>query len=391
MWAVKLKPKTFKEFRGNRKAIDAITKWAHNFKNEKYKALILIGPTGSGKTTAAEILAKELNFNIVETNASDMRSKKELKSFFGHALQQQSLFFKGKLVLLDEIDGISGQYDRGAPGEIADIIKTSKHPVVMTATEENTNAVKALKKSAKMIKFEKLDMDELCDTLKNICENKGIKIEEKALKIIARNVDGDLRAAINDLQSLNSKDKIIDTEAAKTIGFRDFERKTKDTLSIIFKTSNCQIAKEAIDKAEKDLDEMSEWIRENLPRQYEKNKDIADGYNMLSRADIFRGRITGQQYYRYMVYQSADISCGVATAKTEKYNKAQDFHFPSKIAILGRTKFTRGKEKTNLKNIGDALHCSRKVARQYLPMLRMIKIKSPETYAEISEELKIDI
>ncbi|MCK5234523.1 MAG: AAA family ATPase, partial [Candidatus Aenigmarchaeota archaeon] len=129
MWSVKLKPKTFEEFAGNKKAIDQIQKWAKNFRNERYKALILIGPTGSGKTTATEILAKELNFNIVETNASDMRSKKELKSFFGHALQQQSLFFKGKLVLLDEVDGISGQYDRGAPAEIAGIIKTSKHPV----------------------------------------------------------------------------------------------------------------------------------------------------------------------------------------------------------------------------------------------------------------------
>ncbi|MCK5289323.1 MAG: replication factor C large subunit [Candidatus Aenigmarchaeota archaeon] len=391
MWSVKLKPKTFEEFAGNKKAIDQIQKWAKNFRNERYKALILIGPTGSGKTTATEILAKELNFNIVETNASDMRSKKELKSFFGHALQQQSLFFKGKLVLLDEVDGISGQYDRGAPAEIAGIIKTSKHPVIMTATDENTNAVKALKKSAKLIRFEKLELEELNDTLKSICEKKEIKIEEKALKMIARNADGDLRAAINDLQSLSKKDTEITSEDAKTIGFRDFERKIKESLSIIFKTSNCQIAKEAIDKAEKDLDEMSEWIRENLPRQYEKNEDIAGGYNMLSRADIFRGRITGQQYYRYMVYQSADISCGVSTAKTQGYNKPQEFHFPSKIAILGRTKFTRGKENANLKNIGDALHCSRKVARQYLPMLKMIKVKSPETYSKISEELKIDL
>ncbi len=391
MWAVKLKPKTLKDFAGNKKAVDQMTKWAHNFRNERYKAIILIGPAGTGKTTASEILAKELGFNIVETNASNMRSKKELKSFFGHALQQQSLFFKGKLVLLDEIDGISGQYDRGAPGEIADIIKTSKHPVIMTATDENTNAVKALKKSAKVIKFEKLTIDNLCDVLKKICEKKDIDIEERAMKIIARNADGDLRAAINDLQSLYMPDRKIDSETAKTIGYRDFEREIKETLSLIFKTSSCQIAREAINKADKDLDEMSEWIRENLPRQYEKNKDIADGYKMLSRADIFRGRITGQQYYRYMVYQASNISCGVSTAKTEKYNRSQDFHFPTKIAILGRTKFLRGKEKTNLKNIGENLHCSRKVARQYLPMLRMMKRKSPETYSKISEELKIDI
>ncbi|NOQ56234.1 MAG: replication factor C large subunit [Nanohaloarchaea archaeon] len=391
MWAIKFKPKTFEQFAGNRKAIGQLKSWAQNFKNERYKAVLILGPTGCGKTTATELLAKELGFNIIETNASDIRSKKELQSFFGHALQQQSLFFKGKLVLMDEVDGISGRYDRGAPGELANIIKTSKHPVILTATDENTNAVKAMKKCAKVIKFEKIDFDELCTALQDICKTKDIKIDDKALKIIARNADGDIRAAINDLQSLNEKDRLITPDDARTIDFRNFERNTKDTLSIIFKTNDCKISKEAIDTCEKDLDEMSEWIRDNLPRQYGLSEDIAGGYNMLSRADIFRGRIMRQQYYRYMVYQSADISCGVSTAKTQKYSNPLEFHFPAKIAILGRTKFSRAKENKNLSKIGESLHCSKKVARQYIPMLKKIKSESPETYAKISEELEIEL
>ena len=391
MWAIELKPKTFEQFAGNKKAISQLKTWAHNFKNERYKAVLIIGPTGCGKTTATELLAKELGFNIIETNAGDIRSKKELQLFFGHALQQQSLFFKGKLVLMDEVDGISGRYDRGAPGELAAIIKTSKHPVILTATDENTNAVKAMKKCAKIIKFEKIEFDELCKALNNVCKTKKIEIDEKALKIIARNADGDIRAAINDLQSLNEKNKLITQDAAKTIDFRNFERNTKETLSIIFKTNDCKISKEALDTCEKDLDEMSEWVRDNLPRQYDLPKDVAGGYNMLSRADIFRGRIMRQQYYRYMVYQSANISYGVSTAKTQRYSKPLEFHFPAKIAILGRTKFSRAKENKNLKSIGESLHCSKKVARQYIPMLKIMKAKSPETYAKISEELGIEI
>ncbi|MBW6462467.1 MAG: replication factor C large subunit [DPANN group archaeon] len=391
MWAIELKPKTFEQFAGNKKAITQLKVWAHNFKNERYKAVLIIGPTGCGKTTATELLAKELGFNIIETNASDMRSKKELQQFFGHALQQQSLFFKGKLVLMDEVDGISGQYDRGAPGELAVIIKTSKHPVIFTATDEETNAVKAMKKCAKVIKFEKVDMDELSRALKDVCTIKNIDIDEKALKIIARNADGDIRAGINDIQSLNDKDKTINSDDAKTVDFRNFERNTKDTLSIIFKTNDCKISKEAIDTCEKDLDEISEWVRDNLPRQYDLPEDVAAGYHMLSRADIFRGRIIRQQYYRYMVYQSSDISYGVSTAKTQKYNKPLEFHFPAKIAILGRTKFSRAKDNKNLQAIGGALHCSKKIARQYIPLLKIMKTKSPETYAKLSEELGIDV
>ncbi|MEA3230011.1 MAG: replication factor C large subunit [archaeon] len=391
MWAVRLKPKNLDEFTGNEKAITQLKIWINNFKNERYKAVIIFGPTGTGKTTAAELLAKEMNLNIIETNASDMRSKKELKSFFGHALQQQSLFYKGKLVLLDEIDGISGQYDRGAPGELADIIKKSKHPIIMTATDENTNAVKALKKSAKIIKFEKLELEDICSILNSICKRKDIKTEGRSIRIIARNADGDLRAAINDLQSLCKKDTIISIEDAKSLGFRNFERDIRESLSIIFKTSNCTIAKEAIDTSEKDLDETSEWIRENIARQYSNPDDIAQAYHMLSRADIFKGRIITQQYYRYMVYQAANLSGGISTAKTEKSGSVTDFYFPSKIAILGRTKFSRGKENANLKNIGSVLHCSKRVAKQYIPMLKLIKAKSPETYAKISEELDIDL
>ncbi len=391
MWIEEYRPKDLDSFAGNKKAIDDIKGWIDDFRNQKQKAILIIGPTGCGKTTVAELLARRMRYNIIEKNASDIRSKKMLKSFFGHALEQQSLFYKGKLVLLDEIEGISGIYDRGAPGEIKDLIKNSKHPIVMTATDESANPVKALKKISKVIRFDAIPLEEITGVLEDISQKAGLDIDERSIKMIARNAGGDIRAAINDLESLNIKGRKIDPKVARTLAYRDFEREVNESLSIIFKTSDCRIAKEAIDSSEADLDNMTEWIRDNIARQYDEPKDISESYNMLSRADLFRGRIRRQQYFRYMVYQANALSCGISTAKSRKYQKHQRFHFPTKIAILARTKFSRAKRDKNLKAIVETLHCSKNVARDYIPLLERIKDHQPVNYRQISEQIELNL
>jgi len=107
-WTEKYAPKNLEEFIGNAKAIQELVTLIQN----KTKAIIVTGPTGSGKTSAAYLIAKHLNYEILELNASDIRGKESLTNSIGEASKQMSLFNKGKIILADELDTIGS--DRGS-------------------------------------------------------------------------------------------------------------------------------------------------------------------------------------------------------------------------------------------------------------------------------------
>ena len=77
------------------------------------KPLLVHGPPGTGKTASVYAIANELGYEVVEANASDFRDKNSINSVVGSALNQVSLFKKGKIILIDELEGFSGNADRG--------------------------------------------------------------------------------------------------------------------------------------------------------------------------------------------------------------------------------------------------------------------------------------
>ena len=58
-------------------------------------------------------IAKELKYDLLEINSSDLRNEEQIRTFLDAALGQRSLFFTPKLILIDEVDNISGVHDRG--------------------------------------------------------------------------------------------------------------------------------------------------------------------------------------------------------------------------------------------------------------------------------------
>ena len=76
------------------------------------KGVILHGAPGTGKTSLAYAIAFELDAEILELNASDLRNKQKVAEIIGPASRQKSLFKKNKILLIDEVDGISAR-DRG--------------------------------------------------------------------------------------------------------------------------------------------------------------------------------------------------------------------------------------------------------------------------------------
>lgn len=102
LWADKWKPKSTSDLVGNPSAIKQLKEWLSSWNVKGYgsKAALLSGPPGIGKTSAANLVAKEAGYTPVEFNASDTRSKLAIKTQVGEMVDNRGMgeFFQQKKV-----------------------------------------------------------------------------------------------------------------------------------------------------------------------------------------------------------------------------------------------------------------------------------------------------
>src|SRR3989344_1683713 len=193
-------PKNSNQVFGQQTGVAALKDFILNYKQKSYRAAVLYGPIGNGKTSSVYAVAKELNYDLLEINSSDLRNEESMKTFLGAAIGQQSLFFTPKIILIDEIDNISGVRDRGCIPALIKIMEKSTFPLILTANDLSDSKFKNVLKSSQQIEFHALQYRTIAHALQWVCEQEGIKSEEKAINSLARQADGDMRAALIDLQ-----------------------------------------------------------------------------------------------------------------------------------------------------------------------------------------------
>ena len=371
-WSIKYKPKSLKEFINQKEAIEIFLKWIKKWKPGS-KGLLFYGPSGVGKTALVEAYAIENNLDLIQLNASDYRSASKIKEVLGQSMQQKTLFKKGKIFMIDEIDGLAGKEDRGGVGEVIKIIKESRFLVVLTANHPYNKRLRTLRNYCKLVEFKKIPVRDIEKRLKEICEKEKIKAEGETLKELAKRAEGDLRSAINDLEAVSQGKKEITLKDLEALSYREREINIFDVLKTIFKSRSALEAKLSINNADKDPDEIFWWIENNIAREYERPEEIAKAFDALSKADIFKQRIISRQNWRFKVYTIDLMTCGVAVAKKQMYRKFTRYQYPSKIIVLGRTKLMRKEEKEKLLELSKKLHCStKKVRSEFLPYLKII-------------------
>ncbi|NIR16147.1 AAA family ATPase, partial [Candidatus Bathyarchaeota archaeon] len=134
-WTVKHKPSSLSEVVGNSQAIRKLSQWVRSWERRtpKKRAAFLHGPPGVGKTVAVEALANDWGMELVERNASDHRTADAVERFAGLASQYGTLHGHRRLILLDEMDGITGRADRGGVRAVIKTVKEARSPVLLIA------------------------------------------------------------------------------------------------------------------------------------------------------------------------------------------------------------------------------------------------------------------
>jgi replication factor C large subunit len=393
-WTVKHKPKSVREIVGNSEAIRTFADWVSCWDKgvPKKRAAFLYGPPGIGKTLTVEALANDLRMEFVEKNASDYRTEDAINRFAGLASQYQSLFGAKRIILLDELDGLTGNADRGGVKAIAEIAKTAQCPVVLIANNAYDPRFTTLRVYCLLIEFKKPPTSEVTKHLKRICEREAIQADEDALKFIAQRSEGDVRSAVNDLQALAQGKKHLGYEDVSWLGYRDRRDSIFNVLKMIIYARTCVGAKQAVNMADMDLDMLFEWLYENVPEHLTDPHDLAKAMDALSMADVYRGRIRATQDWSLTRYVVDYMSAGVAMARqNSQVHGWVPFKFPTRIQMLSRSKAERAMQLSIGFKIKRRFHVSAtRGSKEILPYLRIIFKNNPSMAAGIAKWLDLN-
>lgn len=338
-------------------AIAQLKFFIKEYSKQKKKAALLYGPAGTCKTSSVYAIAKELAMEVVEVNASDVRNSEKIKELLGNALKQQSLFYRGKIILMDEVDGVSGTKDKGGVLALVKLLEESNFPVVLTANNPWDKKFSSLRNKSVMIQFQSLNYKTITNVLKNICEKEKIKYTKDVLDSLALRCGGDLRAAINDLQSV-IKNYEINKECIESIESRDKVESIINALTKVLKTTSAEVAINAFDNVDEDFDKIMLWLDENLPKEYKNKEELYNAYNMLSLADVYLGRIKKQQHWRFLVYVNTFLSAGIALSKKEKNKKFINYTPTKRILKIWKSNMKLACKKSIVEKLSKKIHCS---------------------------------
>jgi len=393
-WTVKHKPKSLADIVGNKEAIGEFVEWVKSWDKgvPKKRAAFLYGSPGVGKTVTVEALASDFKMEFVEKNASDYRTEDAINRFAGLASQYGSLFGAKRLVLFDELDGLTGTADRGGVKAITEIVKTAQCPIVLIANNAYDPRFVNLRNYCLLIEFKKPPIGEVMKHLNRICGHEGIKAEENALKFIAQRSEGDVRSAVNDLQALAQSKKKLTYEDVSWLGYRDRQDTIFNVLRMILYGKTCQGAKQAASMADVDVDMLFEWIYENVPAHLTDPYDLARAMDALSIADVYRGRIRSTQDWSFTRYVIDYMTAGVAMARQNtKVHGWIPFKFPGRIQMLSRSKAERAMQNSIGHKIKRKCHISAvRASKEVLPYLRIIFKNNVEMAAGLAEWLDLD-
>ncbi len=383
-WTEKYRPKRLEEIKGQNKAVFKVKEFLKNFGKNK-KALLLYGPPGTGKTSIAHTIANEINSEIFELNASDFRNKIKLREILKPAVEQKSLKKKNKIILIDEVDGIS-ESDYGGLGELLNIINHSPYPIIITANNIWNRKFSPLRKKCELLQLKEINYNIIKEVIFDILKKENLTIEEDFITELSIKAKGDLRAAINDLQTLSRlKDYfsiILDERNKETDIFNSLRR--------IFKEKPTKEMINIFDSVNMSIDEIILWIEENIPTEY-AGEELARAYELLSKTDVFKGRIYKQQYWRFLVYENIFLSYGISSSKKNAKIGFTTYKKPSRILQIWLNNQKTIQKKSICKKYAECVHVSQKRAMYEFPVIKQIIKSNPEIQKELKlEEDEID-
>jgi replication factor C large subunit len=293
MWSEKYRPQKISDMVGNEEARKSFVEWLIKWKKGT-KPILLIGPPGIGKTTLAQVAAKEFGYDLIGLNASDVRNKSNIEERLAPLLGNVTLLGK-PMIFVDEVDGIHGRADYGGAEALIRILKEPTVPIILAANSGQSDKMKDIKKVAKPIYLKPLAPRLLGLYLHKVLKEEDAKLGPGSTVKLILESRGDIRSLLNMAQAqvtgfeppTEKSFENIDIEAAVNAFFK---AKSKEEAQIVLYSLR-------VDPREKINVFYSSIVTSSLP-----SKDLARMLDVISEADMLYGKIMSTQEWRLLRY-----------------------------------------------------------------------------------------
>lgn len=332
MWSEKYRPTRPEQMVGNEDSRLAFSAWLDEWKPGA-KAALLVGPPGTGKTTYVTLLARQRGMSLVDLNASDVRTKEKLRNKMGEAMRTVSLFGERALIFLDEVDGLAGRADYGAVEFIKESVKESQNPIAMAANDPDSDEVKKLSSSCVVFAFKPPPPREVEVYLRRVVAGEELDVGEEDLRGYVVEAAGDIRGAINLLQS---SVRAAPGQSDRRGRFKERDLTASEAFNGFFGATDKGRAAEALRALSLSPFDKVRQVQRSLVRSGLPPRQLARALDAVSRADLLIGRMMRAHDWRMLRYLDrilVDELFPALKGTTVKYSAQDDLPFPVLVRV----------------------------------------------------------
>ncbi|XP_076048656.1 replication factor C subunit RfC4 isoform X2 [Oratosquilla oratoria] len=201
-WIEKYRPSTFSEIVGNEETVARLGVFS---RNGNLPNIIIAGPPGVGKTTTILCLARSLlgpSFKeaVLELNASNERGIDVVRNKIKMFAQQKVTLPKGrhKIIILDEADSMTDGAQQALRRTMEIYSNTTRFALACNTSEK---IIEPIQSRCAMLRYSKLSDAQVLAKVIEVCEKEDLSHTEDGLEAIVFTAQGDMRQALNNLQS----------------------------------------------------------------------------------------------------------------------------------------------------------------------------------------------
>ncbi len=383
MWSEKYRPQSLMDMIGNEEARAAFVEWFGKWKKGT-KPLLLVGPPGIGKTTLANLAAKQFGYDMISLNASDVRNKQQIQEILSPVLGNASLL-GSSMIFVDEVDGVHGRADFGGVEALLDILKEPTIPIILAANSESSDKMKSIKKATKTIYLKPLPPRLMQLYLERILQKEDARMSPGSLAKLVMESRGDIRSMINSAQALVTG---FEPQSEKSFEILDIE----EGVNSFFKANSLAEARLVLYSLRIDPREKINAFYSSIISSGISQDQMQQMLQVMSEADLLYGRIIRTQEWRLLRYLDAILVGLYKKDLPVRYSR-----FNLSWPLLNRLRWDGKSIKSLATNMTKILHVSMSTfATFYFPFIlflmqnKKLDLNLDESYRELLEkEIKL--